>query len=222
MSATKMLGELVFPAEEQHFIHYLPNVHEYQKAQRDYALKFVKDHSLCIDVGAHVGIFSRHFAQHFERVLAFEPIDNLRECLRQNVPANVEIIPKAVSDHCGLAMMLKQSTTNSGCSFISSDLRIAQPMHTSEFVQADVVTIDSLDLKRVGLIKIDIQGADFLAIVGATDTIKRCHPVVLIEEKPVGGPSGSTQHIEDTRRYLMSLGAKPMLKIGADRTYVFP
>lgn len=219
---TKMLGELMFPAEEQHFLHYLPNVHEYQKAQRDYALRFVKDFRLCLDIGAHVGIFSRHFAQHFESVLAFEPIANLRECLRHNVPNNVEIVPKAVSDACTTARMLKQSTTNSGCSFIASDPRIEQPMRTNEFVDVEVITIDSLNLDGVGLIKIDIQGADHLAIVGATETIKRCRPVLLVEEKPVGGPGGSTQHIQDTRQYLISLGMQPMLKVGADRTYYFP
>jgi FkbM family methyltransferase len=219
---TKMLGELMFPAEEKHFLQYLPNVHEYQKAQRDYALRFVKDFWLCLDIGAHVGIFSRHFAQHFATVLAFEPIANLRECLRHNVPQNVEIVAKAVSDHCGSAKMLKQSTVHSGCSFISNDPRIAQPMLTKEFVDAEVITIDSLNLDRVGLIKIDIQGADHLAILGATETIKRCRPVLLVEEKPVGGPGGSTQHIHNTRQHLISLGMQPMLKVGADRTYYFP
>lgn len=220
--STKMLGELMFPAEDHHFPNYLPNVHEYQKPQRDYALKWVRDFRVCLDVGAHVGIFSRHFAQHFEKVLAFEPIENLRECLRHNVPKNVEIVPKAVSDHCGTAKMLKQSTVHSGCSFISDDPRIAQPMLTNEFVDAEVITIDSLNLEGVGLIKIDIQGADHLAVLGATQTIKRCRPVLLVEEKPVGGPGGSTKHITDTCNYLISLGAQPMRKVGADRTYFFP
>jgi FkbM family methyltransferase len=221
---TKMIGGLVFPAEEQHFLRFGSAVHRDQEPQRVAALSFVTCFDLCLDVGAHVGIFSRHFSTHFDRVMAFEPIANLRGCLRMNVPANVEIVPKAVGDRVGTEKLLKLSTTNSGCSFIVSDERVFQacPVKPDDtVVEVEMVTIDSLNLEGVGLIKIDVQGADHLVLQGAMETLRRCKPVVLVEEKPVGGPTGPVEHIAVIEKLMTSVGATKMAKVGADRIWVF-
>jgi FkbM family methyltransferase len=42
-------------------------------------------------------------------------------------------------------------------------------------------TIDSLDLPRVDLIKIDIQGSDLRGMEGARATIDRCQPLIVFE-----------------------------------------
>lgn len=208
----KKLGPLWFPAEERHFLFMGDKVAGYQRPQRDYAMSLVRDFSLAIDVGAHVGIFSRHFALRFDRVIAFEPIENLRDCLVRNVPPNVEIVGKAVGSYCGRIRMDRRSTTNSGCSFIAD----------AGDYEVEMVTIDSLELPNLGLIKIDVQGFDHIVLHGATETLRRCRPVVLIEEKPIGGPDGPTHHIDATREIMASVGAQPAQLVGADRTYVFP
>ena len=46
-----------------------------------------------------------------------------------------------------------------------------------------MITIDSLELKNVDLIKIDIEGCEKMAIWGAKKTIERCRPVVIYEFK---------------------------------------
>jgi FkbM family methyltransferase len=216
----------VFPFEESHFTAYGEHISGYQKRQRLAALGYVKDFSLCVDVGAHVGIFSRHFAKFFERVIAIEPIESLRECLRQNVPDNVEILPVAVTDDVGICSLTVLATHNSGCSFINSDIRVLSPDiqqgHIYQSVTVPSVTIDSLDLPSLGLIKIDVQGADHLVMRGAAKTMKRCKPVVLIEEKPIGGPNGPVQHIADIVEFMHSLGATRRERVGAgDRIYTF-
>ena len=42
-------------------------------------------------------------------------------------------------------------------------------------------TIDSLNLSRVDLIKVDIQGSDLRAMQGAKNTINRCQPLIVFE-----------------------------------------
>ena len=41
--------------------------------------------------------------------------------------------------------------------------------------------VDSLNLARCDLIKIDVEGAEYGVLVGAGETIKRCQPVLYIE-----------------------------------------
>lgn len=219
--STKKIGPLVFPAQEQHFLVYEKAIEDYQRPQRDYAMQFVRQFGVCIDVGAHVGIFSRHFAKHFDLVFAFEPIENLRDCLRQNTPENVSIYPCALSDGVGQQKMRRLSTTNSGCSFFVGHPRSYEPKcDDGEIIEVPCMTLDMFDPPGCDLIKIDVQGADNLVLRGAERTLRQFRPVVLMEEKPVGGKGGPTDHIRDAHDFLKSLGYTPMKKVGADRTFV--
>jgi FkbM family methyltransferase len=44
-----------------------------------------------------------------------------------------------------------------------------------------VMTIDGLGLKRLDLLKIDVEGAELGVLLGAADTVRRCSPVVYAE-----------------------------------------
>lgn len=224
----RQIGGLFFPAGETHFIEYGDKVADYQRPQREAALAYVKDFTLAADVGGHVGIFSRHFAQHFDKVMAFEPMANLRECMKLNVPDNVEIVGAAVGDRTGVCHMYGQSTRNSGCSFIFDDERVDQPDIKSSkhydlgnVVEVPLISIDSLNLTHLGLLKVDVQGADHLVLAGAAETFRRCKTVVLAEEKPVGGPDGPIEHIKAMHAFMTSIGATARERVGADRIFTF-
>lgn len=211
----QQIGPLYFPEDDTHFSIFETDhggVVNYQKAQRDYALAFVKDFTLALDAGAHVGIFSRHFAEHFTNVLAFEPTPPVRACLELNVPSNVEIRPQALSDVSGTAFIMNPIPNNSG-NWLVTDEQSGQ--------EVEVVRIDDLNLPNLGLLKIDVQGEDFKVLYGARKTIKRCKTVVLIEEKPLGGPDGSIEHIHQIQRFMEAVGATKREKYGADRVYTF-
>jgi hypothetical protein len=45
-----------------------------------------------------------------------------------------------------------------------------------------LMTLDSLDLARVDFIKIDIEGMEMEALMGAKETLEKCKPVVLVEK----------------------------------------
>jgi FkbM family methyltransferase len=47
--------------------------------------------------------------------------------------------------------------------------------------EVKAVTIDSLSLNECDFIKLDLEGAEPLALIGATETIKKLHPTVLFE-----------------------------------------
>jgi hypothetical protein len=45
--------------------------------------------------------------------------------------------------------------------------------------------------------------------------------VVLIEEKPIGGPQGDTSHISVIHNFMEKVGATAKEKVGGDRIFVF-
>jgi hypothetical protein len=47
-----------------------------------------------------------------------------------------------------------------------------------------VVRLDKLNFNEVNYIKVDCEGYEFRVLQGAEETIKRCKPIVVIEQKP--------------------------------------
>ena len=45
------------------------------------------------------------------------------------------------------------------------------------------VTIDSYAISDVGFIKVDCEGYEYFVLLGARETIKRCKPVICVEQK---------------------------------------
>jgi FkbM family methyltransferase len=215
----QLVGNIYIPDGDQHFVKLGADIEHYQEPQRIKAFEYVTTWDCAVDLGAHVGIFSRHFARRFEQVIAFEPTPETRMCLDRNVPANVLIVPYACGDRED-NVLFRRHLKNSGGSEIASDSRPDSGAFKHYTVR--MITLDSLNLQGVGLVKIDIQGAEPLALRGAAETLRRCKPVVLIEEKPFGGKgaSGSVKHIEESRDILFSYGYREGEKIGADRIYL--
>ncbi len=220
----KKIGTMFFPDNERHFTLFADDIENYQRPQRDKAFEYVRDWKCAVDGGANVGIFSRHFATKFERVIAAEPLPDNIECLRLNTPENVEVLNAALGDRTGRMEMFTTHSTNGGA-FISGHEDVDKPTgFTYEDVlrrEVDMIELDNLNLDHMGLFKLDTQGSEVIALKGALKTIARCRSVVLIEEKPVGGPLGNTEHIEAAAELLLGIGMTAREKVGADRIYSF-
>ena len=215
------LGGLFFPDGEKHFTLYGDLISEYGKKDRDAAYAYVKRWRRALDVGANVGIFSRDFATKFEDVVAFEPIPTTRECLALNVPPNVRIEPFAIADESGVLNMY--STKSCGASFITNHPQVITQeglrLKLGRIREVQVRTIDSFEFDAVDLIKLDIQGAEYPALVGARETIMRHRPVIMVEEKAFS--DAHAEFIVKAADLLVSYGMTPKEKVGTDRVYVF-
>ncbi len=219
-----LIGGLYFPDGERHFQVFGDAIADYQRPQRDRAFEFVTDWRLAVDIGANVGIFARHFAERFDEVWAVEPVPDAIECLRLNVSGNVVIKPFAMGSEIGRRQIYQNSPKSVGGSFIVNDPEVFVPevkFDSSCLVDVDLVTLDSLELSAVGLIKLDVQGSEVAVLKGGRDTLERCRPVILIEEKPLGGPAGDVAHIQQAQTFLQDIGMTAKDRVGADRIYVF-
>lgn len=216
------VGGFFLPDGERHFADLRDKVAEYGKLDRDAAYKYVKRWRRALDIGANVGIFSRDFANRFVEVVAFEPVPSARECLTLNVPANVLIEPYAVLDKPGILKMYP-TIENCGGSFICDHPQVVSGSRVQptpdDMIEVPARSIDSYVFDAVDLIKLDIQGAEFLAIVGARETIKRHRPVILVETKPKSPAAGIL--VKKTSKLLRSWGMVGKEKAGSDRVFVF-
>lgn len=223
----KKVGSLFVPDHEIKWTKYGDAIEVYGKQDRDAAYGYVKRWHRALDLGANVGIFARDFAARFEEVVAFEPMPLTRECLAANVPSNVRIEEYAISDHRGVLEMFRAE--GSGGSFVLNHPAVVLPdaehfrVRTVE-VQAQTVvvptrTIDSFEFDAVDLMKLDIQGAEYVALTGARETILRCKPVVLVEEKAFS--DAHAESIQQTADLLVAYGMTPKEKVRTDRIYVF-
>jgi FkbM family methyltransferase len=175
----------------------------YQGRKQEQAFALCKNFRTAVDVGAHVGFWSYNMAAKFEMVHAFEPVVEHRLCFERNVHArNVALYARALGEQQGMVSIFS-APTSSGDSWVSGKGGI--PMDR----------LDDHSIANVDLIKIDCEGYELHVLRGAEDTLTRCHPVVVVEQKPgraekFGLPS--TGAVD----YLRSLGAKLRTEISGD------
>lgn len=165
-----------------------------------------------IDGGAHIGTWSRVFATLFDRVIAFEPSADTFACLRHNVMAkNVELRNQALGKTAGWVSMTLEGfegtrrETNSGSRYAVKGGEVER------------VKVDSLDLNDLDLLKLDIEGGEVHALMGARKTLIRCQPVVLFESKNEWRRHGFSETAPHD--FLASLGAVKLDHVGIDEIW---
>jgi len=135
-----------------------------------------------IDVGAFIGSHTVAFSHlaHQGKVYAFEPCrkpyDALSKTLSHNHMDNVTLFKSAVTNKISNDEVM--GSTYDGDSFIKR-LRCSKKCKEEETV--NTLTIDSLNLDRCDLIKIDTEGAEWETIEGAQATIDNYRPDIFFE-----------------------------------------
>jgi len=178
---------IALPAGDTHFQKHLEAGPEfegkgtYQFNKIEIALGLASDRrGLAVDVGGHVGLWSRILCKHFQKVVAFEPVPQLAKCFRVNAPDAV-LVERALSDYSGEALV-DVPADNSGNAHILTGLRTT----TSMVVHIDLLdqALPQFSTMPVDLLKIDVEGYEVSVMRGARVTIMRDKPAIVVECKP--------------------------------------
>jgi FkbM family methyltransferase len=133
-----------------------------------------------IDVGAYSGLYSLVARKAGARVTAFEPLERNRQRFLENAKLNgfddLTVNAEAVSDKVGTATI----TTNLKAQGLSSGSSIVKVVGANH-IPVPTVSIDSLGLKKLTAIKIDVERAEPLVLRGARETLERCRPTIIVE-----------------------------------------
>jgi|TARA_R110000868_G_scaffold946_5_gene7205 FkbM family methyltransferase len=160
---------------------------DYQKAQREAAIESclnLKRTRTAIDVGAHVGIWTRRFSEVFDKVVSFEPCPENLACLYKNTDGldNVTIHDAAAAESPDVLMLKRLRPTNSGMWCLTGPGEEVKSSEGSTYF-VRVIRLDDLHIPDVDLIKIDVEGFEPRVLLGARETLQKYHPVLCVEAK---------------------------------------
>jgi FkbM family methyltransferase len=144
--------------------------------------------STFVDIGASQGLYSFRASPWSKDVRAFDPrFVNSFELKRISrlLAKNIILHDCALSDENGQAQFSEVANDLGRSHF--ADLAIPATPSTRNR-RVDVRTLDSFNLERISMIKIDVEGAELRVLQGATKTIIRERPVVLVESEKRHNP----------------------------------
>ena len=149
---------------------------------------------VALDIGAHVGIWSKRLAKRFKKVIAFEPVPKHIECWKRNMSqfgssnrntTHVILNEVALSNEECIAPMKVPNVTNSGMASLEHNQihgRWLQPgWETFPEVEVIVKPLDSFEFDQIDFMKIDVEWFEYNVLQGAIETIKKHNPIIYIE-----------------------------------------
>lgn len=151
------------------------------------ALKpFLKPDVTFFDVGANIGQYTLLSAPLVQEVHSFEPFAVTYNLLAWNVKhsgfSNIQLNQFGVSDHPGIATIFEANVSNTGGASLRRTPVSEGNQHTIQTVALDEYVFGSNLFKRLKkvVLKIDIEGAELLALEGSRELLK-LKPILVLE-----------------------------------------
>lgn len=165
--------------------------------------KYFKDGVVALDCGANIGVHTIEWAKKMTgwgEVYSFEAQEKIYYALAGNIALNNCFNVTAKHVALGSAngnIAIPQLDYNQPSSFGSFELEekannefIGQKIDYQNTKKIEMISIDSLNLKRIDFIKVDVEGMEEKVLKGANKSIENLLPILLIE------------HIKSDRDYL--------------------
>lgn len=167
---------------------------------------------LAVDLGANVGYFTSLFAHRASHVVSFEPHPVHVERLQRAMSAwpnaeRVEMWPNAVSDSSGEATlgMPENFGANEGQASLSLDGKAGDEI----IVQS--VTLDrALGNRRVGVMKIDVEGHELAVLRGAEHALAQGRIRDIVFEDHVPLPTDVSRYLTNRGYTILGLSERMM------------
>jgi len=156
---------------------------EYEAETADRIRASLRQGDVMIDVGANIGYFTLVGAKTVGaagRVVAFEPVPQVREQLAENVrlngASNVEIRSDALSDVSGAVTFYLGPNSNTG-------LGSLRALTDGQTIEVNRVRFDDWwqPIAKVALVKIDVEGAELAVLRGMERCLARDRPDIVVE-----------------------------------------
>lgn len=175
---------------------------------------YIEKSKYIVDVGANIGCHAISYANMNPecKVWAFEPQEKTFGFLSRNVARN-SLSDRVEIYKCGLGHKEALTTLNSLDNVWDANMRghnkggigIGKGGETIK-----VRTLDSLDLPGLDFLKIDVEGAEGLVLLGAAETIKKYKPVIFFEhnDSTIDPKVVGLHHVPTPFEVLVKLGYK--------------
>jgi FkbM family methyltransferase len=157
---------------------------DYDKTEIGIVLRLLNDGDIFFDIGANIGLYSLLVAKQKPdcKILSFEPMPvtfaNLKSNIALNNLDNIQAFPIALwKENEQLKFHFTKSSTPSSS--------VAKLYDDAEEIIVDGVKLDDFFARnyfdKIDLMKIDVEGAELMALQGAKEMLKRFSPIVFAE-----------------------------------------
>jgi FkbM family methyltransferase len=145
--------------------------------------KYVSKESVVIDIGANIGLHSVYFSNWASNgmVFSFEPAHNTFTKLVKNINKHQNVFPLniALSDESGLKTFY-ETIDNAYSGF--KDTKRKSIKSVSKILAYNLDDFfNKIELDRIDLIKIDVEGSEQEVVTGMIKTISKYKPVIFCE-----------------------------------------
>jgi FkbM family methyltransferase len=164
--------------------------------------QYVRRGGTAVDVGAWYGPWTRRLVRLAQRTVAVEPTPLLAGHLRRAFP-DIDVIEAVASDHEGTAVL---HVPTAGPVVGTSSVEYGEA--ESDELTVRRITLDSLGLTDITFIKIDVEGHEVPALLGAQESVRRDRPLLLVELE------ARIQPIAPVLELLDSWGYEPYVLLG--------
>ncbi|MCC6517733.1 MAG: FkbM family methyltransferase [Tabrizicola sp.] len=167
-------------------------------------LKYLADHvfptlpsgGVCVDIGANIGNHSLAFAPHFIRVIALEPHPRTFRLLDLNAELAPNVTPLNIGASTEAAVV---TVAQDPLNFAATSIGKVGAAGAIE-VQFRLVRLDDIEHVRgaplITFIKIDVEGHEKSALIGAEATIRKHQPLIVLEVLPDDIEDGTSAAVE--------------------------
>lgn len=140
--------------------------------------------AIALDVGAWYGPWAYWLSKRAAQVHSFEPNPDVARVLEATAPKNVTVHQLAASDVNGTAVLALPEGgkgTEGRASLEGLDESVRS-------VEVKTARLDDLGFTHVDLLKVDVEGHEKAALLGAAEIVERSHPLLVVElEERHGG-----------------------------------
>ena len=173
-----------------------------------------------LDIGGHIGTHTILYSKLLNcKILTFEPQKKIYDILMQNIKDNQ--LTNCITYNCAVGHD-NITTTMSNMLYDGYNYEIKYDTNKifnyggiglgKNGESVNMITIDSLNLEKCDYMKIDVEGAEILVVMGAFETIKKFKPMIWFEQtdKTVSDEMKDSMNInfklQNVKEYLSQFG----------------
>lgn len=172
--------------------------------------KSLPESVVAIDIGAHLGVYSRLFASkagQSGKVFLFEPFPYCFDYLQRAFKGakNIKVYPFAISNQNGSKFYLHIPKL---CGLVPEAALASVSNERSEgSVEIETRSLDSFigEFERLDIIKADIEGHELKFFAGAQGIIKKFRPLILFEDNAISKNIDSYRQLERELNYSLKI-----------------
>jgi FkbM family methyltransferase len=193
---------LLVAAKKRYYVALLENPKTPREPDMEALNQFVRPGDFALDIGAFVGFYTQRLSQLVGatgEVWAFEPVPEtfsvLSYVVRELSLNNVRVLNVALTDSGGQGLMEIPRYRHGGESLYAARIVSARSRPDLRVIPIQGRTLDSMlssdGARPVRFMKLDVEFHELQTICGAIGTIRRDHPVILMELLGTADPSNS-------------------------------